>query len=77
MAQTSRSRAQLSADIERWRNMPVVCVNEPDPQRAEQVMRMVVECNLRRLDGECEIVASASESAAVTPYPPNTSQDIK
>jgi hypothetical protein len=55
---------QLAADIERWRSMPVVCVNEPDPERAAHVMRLVVECNLRQLEAE-------------PVYPPNTPPEVK
>lgn len=44
--------ARLAADLERWRKMKVVCVNAPDPARAAQVMRLVVNTNLRRLESE-------------------------
>lgn len=56
---------QLAADIERWSKMMVVCVNAPDPERAARVMQIVVECNLRRLDGEelASELTTANESA--------------
>ena len=47
---TTTRQARLTADIERWRNMKVVCVNEPSPERAARVMQIVVECNLRRAE---------------------------
>jgi len=47
-------RQQLAADIKRWRSMKVVFVNEPDPIRAEHVMQIVVNSNLRRLETQLQ-----------------------
>lgn len=51
-AQLTTRHARLAADLKRWRNIKVVCVNEPDPERAAHVMRIIVNCNLRRMEAD-------------------------